>query len=715
MLIDRLMRFVVAGLVALAPVASACKSVPSAEPTVVPAAPASTDRKLGWILRLEQQRQLRDADVPAPVPSSADVAPPASPTPLSPATAADLTQLIRDPDAAIRTRAALAIGRVRMSEGIAPLTAALQDPAPLVRASAAFALGLIGDKTAAASLQTAAADPWPLVRVRAVDAIGLIGDASGAPAVVSAAAGCAPWLASVQPDDEEWPKTPEIEVCRSALFALVRLHDYDALARVALDAQGQPVSRWWPVAFALQRIGDRRAEPALVTLASTPGVDTAGFALKGLAALKSPSAAGIAASLAAKSDADVKVRVAAVRALAQAGGNDAVPVLMRLFNEIDPASPLGLEVMAAIGTLHPHAAFDAVVDLLTHRSPAVRAAALSAAAQIDADGFLIVLTGLGRDADWTVRAALARVLATLPAERVSAALGDLADDEDARVHGPALEALAAIKSPDLRERLTKALGAADFVERATAARLIGDARVDGGAPLLVTAYTRGTSDSTYGARLAAIDSLAKYGGEAAIATLRQALNDREWPVRVRAAALLRGLGQTAEPARPAVLRQDAASFESAALLHPEFSPHAFIETRRGVIEAQLDVVAAPMTSAAFIAQARSGLFNGLRIHRVVPAFVVQDGDPRGDGEGGPGYTLRDELSETPYLRGTLGMALDGPETGGSQWFITLTPQPHLDAKYTVFGKVVNGWDVLDRLAPFDTIDRVRIWDGVALQ
>jgi cyclophilin family peptidyl-prolyl cis-trans isomerase/HEAT repeat protein len=711
--LDRLMRFAAATLVALAPAVSACKSVPSAEPAVVPAAPVSGDRKVGWILRLEQQRVLRDADVPAA--AVTETTPPASRVQMAPATAADLTQLIRDPDATIRERAALAIGRVRMSGGVSPLIAALQDPSPLVRMSAAFALGLIGDKAALAPLQTALADPSPLVRVRAVDAIGLIGDASGAAAIVSAAASCTASLASIQPDDEEWPKTPEIELCRSALFALVRLHDYDALARVALDAQGKPVSRWWPIAFALQRIGDRRAEPALVSLASTPGVDTVGFALRGLAALKASSVVSIAVPLAAKADADVKVRVAAVRALAQVGDAGAVPVLMRLFNELDPASPLGLEVMAAIGTLHPPAAFDAVVDLLTHRSPAVRAAALSAAAQINPDGFLIVLAGLGRDADWTVRASLAHVLATLPADRAAAALGDLADDEDARVHAPALEALAAIKAPDLRERLTKSLSAADFVERATAARLIGDARVDGGASLLATAYTRGTSDSAYSARLAAIDALAKYGGDAAIATLRQALNDREWPVRVRAAELLRGLGQAAEPVRPAALRQDAASFESAALLHPAFSPHAFIETHRGVIEAQLDVVAAPVTTAAFIAQARSGLFNGLRMHRIVPAFVVQDGDPRGDGEGGPGYTLRDELSEVPYLRGTMGMALDGPETGGSQWFITLTPQPHLDAKYTVFGKVVNGWDVLDRLAPSDTIDRVRIWDGVALQ
>jgi cyclophilin family peptidyl-prolyl cis-trans isomerase len=97
---------------------------------------------------------------------------------------------------------------------------------------------------------------------------------------------------------------------------------------------------------------------------------------------------------------------------------------------------------------------------------------------------------------------------------------------------------------------------------------------------------------------------------------------------------------------------------------------------------------------------------------VVPDFVVQDGDPRGDGEGGPGYTIRDEINMRPYLRGTVGMALDWEDTGGSQFFITHSPQPHLDGRYTVFGHVVAGMDVVDRLVPWDVIRRVRIWDGV---
>ena len=93
---------------------------------------------------------------------------------------------------------------------------------------------------------------------------------------------------------------------------------------------------------------------------------------------------------------------------------------------------------------------------------------------------------------------------------------------------------------------------------------------------------------------------------------------------------------------------------------------------------------------------------------------MQAGDPRGDGEGGPGYTLRDEINMLPYMRGAVGMALDGADTGGSQFFITHAPQPHLDAKYTVFGRVVAGMDVVDRLQQWDVIRRVRVWDGVEL-
>jgi cyclophilin family peptidyl-prolyl cis-trans isomerase len=97
-----------------------------------------------------------------------------------------------------------------------------------------------------------------------------------------------------------------------------------------------------------------------------------------------------------------------------------------------------------------------------------------------------------------------------------------------------------------------------------------------------------------------------------------------------------------------------------------------------------------------------------RWHRVVPNFVLQDGDTRGDGGGGPGYAIRDEINRIRYDRGVLGMALSGPDTGGSQFFITHSPQPHLDGGYTIFGRVVRGMDVADRVVQDEPILEMRI-------
>ena len=164
--------------------------------------------------------------------------------------------------------------------------------------------------------------------------------------------------------------------------------------------------------------------------------------------------------------------------------------------------------------------------------------------------------------------------------------------------------------------------------------------------------------------------------------------------------------------RPAPTTADAATYQTTRLVSPPVSTAVYIETDRGIIEVELAVLDAPLTVESFVTLARKGFFDGISVHRVVPDFVIQSGDPRGDGEGGPGYTIRDELNERPYLRGTVGMALDlWRDTGGSQFFIMHSPQPHLDAKYTVFGRVISGMNVVDQIQQGDVIRRVRVWDG----
>jgi cyclophilin family peptidyl-prolyl cis-trans isomerase/HEAT repeat protein len=716
--------------VGLAGVMAAAGCAASAPPTLGPVARptqavASLDQKVSWVLRLEQQRLFRDpGGEPFARPSTAASAeapltlqPAEAPLALQPAESADLGALLLDPEAGLRRRAALAIGRVGRPEGHDWLAGTLAaDPDDEVRATAAFALGLLGRAEAAPALEAALTNTAPIVRARAIEGLGLIGvpAASSADAIAAASAGCPALLAPMAPDDEG-VVTPEVEACRQALFAFVRLRQYDALARVALDAQGQPVSRWWPVAFSLQRINDERARPALRALVSTPGVYTAAFALRGLASARDPEVIAIARALAAQADADVRLRISAVRALAQAGEIEDAERLVGLV--FDPATPpnLALEAVTALGTLRDPRVFNDLVDLFNHAWPGMRAAAMASAAAVDPDAFVLVLSSLRPDPEPSVRAGLASVLAGLGAERGRPALEQLAQEQDVRVAGPVLGALARIDAPDLTARLFSALEAPDYVVRATAAGLVGERRPEGGAARLAAAFDRADGEVAIDARVAILNALAAYADANATEVARRALSDREWPVRLAAAAVLARLGETAEPERPAPLRQPAGFFQSEALLRPAFSPHAFIETRHGTIEIELDMVNAAATSLQFIELVRSGFYNGLKVHRLVPHFVIQTGDPRGDGAGGPGYTLRDEFSTRPYHRGTVGMALSGPETGGSQFFITLSPQPHLDSRYTVFGHVVQGDEILDRIQQGDAIDRVRIWDGVTFR
>ncbi len=131
---------------------------------------------------------------------------------------------------------------------------------------------------------------------------------------------------------------------------------------------------------------------------------------------------------------------------------------------------------------------------------------------------------------------------------------------------------------------------------------------------------------------------------------------------------------------------------------------AVIETNLGTMEFELYEQRAPITTGNFISLAENGFYDGLIFHRVVPGFVIQGGDPNGDGTGGPGYSIPDEFH--PELRhdskGVLSMANSGPNTGGSQFFITLDATPLLDDVHAVFGKLITGENVLDAIAAVET-------------
>ncbi|NNJ10815.1 peptidylprolyl isomerase [Chloroflexales bacterium ZM16-3] len=135
-----------------------------------------------------------------------------------------------------------------------------------------------------------------------------------------------------------------------------------------------------------------------------------------------------------------------------------------------------------------------------------------------------------------------------------------------------------------------------------------------------------------------------------------------------------------------------------------------IDTTKGDIELELYPQSAPMTVNNFVFLAGQGFYNGLKFHRVINNFMIQGGDPTGTGSGGPGYKFADEVRGNPltHQTGVISMANAGPNTNGSQFFITHAPQPHLDGKHTVFGRVTSGMDVVNSIRQGDVMVDVSV-------
>jgi cyclophilin family peptidyl-prolyl cis-trans isomerase len=301
-----------------------------------------------------------------------------------------------------------------------------------------------------------------------------------------------------------------------------------------------------------------------------------------------------------------------------------------------------------------------------------------------------------------------------------------------------LRSFAAFKTQDLSQLLRTALTNRDVFIRATAAELLGELPASKeNTDALRSAFERSVQIDKHenDAQLAILDALLKLDKKRSEKTIGEALAHPDYVVRKRVLDFLKtgnndvGLsgallqlarggtgrgGKHVWPYRPRsgtklgqVLNTDADYRR--ALTRKNGAVKAVLMTTKGTFTIDFLPENAPLTVDNFIKLARAKYFDGLEVHRVVPNFVMQDGDPRGDGNGGPGWSIRCEINMVPYDRGAVGMALSGKDTGGSQWFVTHSPQPHLDGGYTVFGRVnETGMKVVDQIVREDKVIRVRI-------
>ena len=297
--------------------------------------------------------------------------------------------------------------------------------------------------------------------------------------------------------------------------------------------------------------------------------------------------------------------------------------------------------------------------------------------------------------------------------------------------------LAALKPDNLDEILRGQIANEDVFIRAAAAELLAERPFSKeNFAALEKAFTVSViKDKFYNdAMLGILDALAKLDKKAATGTFLMALNSRDYLVRKKVFDLLddKELEKTS-PGIPTMVKvsrdkkQDqvqpylsAFGTKLGQLLNSDVDYRRALSRKNGSVSAVLSTVKgtftivfnpeeAPLTVDNWVKLARSGYYNGLEVHRVVPNFVMQDGDPRGDGNGGPGWSIRCEVNMLGYDRGAVGMALSGKDTGGSQWFVTHSPQPHLDGGYTVFGHVDEvGMKVVDKIVRGDKILKVTI-------
>jgi cyclophilin family peptidyl-prolyl cis-trans isomerase/HEAT repeat protein len=623
---------------------------------------------------------------------------------------------LSDPDSSIRREAALGLGRLRDPAAIPLLVPRLLDPDAEVETSVVFALGLIGDSSAVPALIQRTQDPSPiagttarelvtaLARLGGTDAAGFLGsilegnrwkDRDDADDLVQWAALEAWRLGSAAPTGLLLGLTRDSkeELRYGALYSLGRLRVRDAGSRL-LDAMGDPSAA----------VRASSARGLIRTYADSAHLD--------------PEVVADALARATR-DSDAGVRVQALRSL----GTYHLPRLAAKALPLleDPIPNIQVQAAMTLGDLGGSTATANLTRIVsgTKGSFARRREALVSLARVDTAAFAAQAGRWASGPDWRERAAAADGWARVNPGALDPFLGD----RDARVVAAALESWGEqVPGPDplLVVACRKLARNRDAAVRSVAADCLARAASPTDLPLLVEMYQAAARDSFPEAALSALAgvlAIAKAAPEGAEAVEGSVLGqlsppqnyvirrwaEENWPAAADrwGAAYPVATGRTMEDYRDIVRRLQ---------MGPDSIRYPRVKVDvadLGVMQLELFGPDAPLTVANFLRLVDRRYFDGQRFHRVVPNFVLQTGDPRGDGWGGPGATIRDEINQRRYGSYSVGMALSGPDSGGSQWFITLSPQPHLDGAYTMFGRVIDGLPVLARVTQGDLIRSIR--------
>lgn len=647
-----------------------------------------------------------------------------------------LIRALGDTDPAVRARAAFALGSVQEVGAVPALLELLRDPEQRVRADAAFALGQTADSTTAERLfEALAAESQPAVRRALLEALGKTGDLASLRRVAALEVGpdeagalglalgryglrdihapeAVRRLVSLLPTDLDGAlaPAPAAAAAADAAWYFGRVRDTTAWAfvgddlRRALDAQFLAQAARDPAAgptagrslvAAVGRLADPRDDERLIDWA--------------------------------EGSVDWRARVNGVRTLA--GRTDRGPVVTALLDAMrDPSLHVALEaarVFSGADTLPLDTQRTISQRFLTNRLPWQVSAGLGPA-MVKSGGVgavLLVLTGIMGDQAVENRALRADLLEALGIDDAQPSwllLRHEAGSEDPVVAAAAVNGLAERWRRGYRDReataeeyyrlFSAALERRDLATTTAAAPPLADPafRPLGATGLLTEVYRSLVAPRDLEPMIEIVRALGEAGDPAAEPALRRALGSPHLVLRRAAAEALEPLlGVPVEV--PEVDDPPDRRVDWTFLRAMGGRPRLALDTERGRIVVELDAEEAPLTVQTALQRAQEGRYDGVPFHRVVPDFVIQGGDfERGDGYGGPGFAIRSEFTRIPFARGTIGMASAGKDTEGSQVFLTHSAQPHLDGRYTAFGRVVQGVEVVDAILEGDRILRASV-------
>ena len=554
--------------------------------------------------------------------------------------------LLVDADPERRARAVLAIGQLRIRSRFPQLRRLLTDGDTLIAANAAFALGVAQDTLAVAALARAIGGaPDPVAR-EAAWALGEIGEASRT--VLSVALGdglAAPLRASAA-------ALRNAPVRAALVLATVKLRPAPiALVTPWLSDTSAQVVR--SAAYVVGRLRAPSGVRALLGVRAHADDEVRQYVARALTRTVVGDSLAMSAREALKAfmrDIDWRVRANAVGSVLTFGASALDEVQVGLADSVANVRVVASDSLSLVfgrDSSRWQRAWER--DTLL----AVRRLMLAHARRLTLSLFDAEVSTWERHPDWRYRiAALEHRPRVTDLDRVNAAEAFLAD-ADPRVRMEAIQRVATnieeVLAARVRVLSERASTDRDSIVRAAGQRLLTPRDTAARAP------RRAAPDSLVARPLAEYERLVRQWGAAAS-------------------------------------RQ----------------PVAVIETDHGTVTLQLYGGEAPLVVESFVRLAKEGYYRNTIFHRVVPNFVVQDGDARGDGTGGPGFTLRESFSRQRHERGCLGLATSGPDTGGSQYYLCHSSQPHLDGAYTVFGRVLSGFDVMDRIVQGDRMLRIRI-------